>query len=59
MLVANVRTKTMGSYTTVTVNEITLEEEMKLYDLELENEPEYMLLSVAEIKHIQQKGYLL
>lgn len=58
MLVANASTKTMGSYTIVVDDEAALEEEMKLYNLKIEDR-EYMLLSDTEIKHIQQKGYLL
>lgn len=58
MLVADVFTKTMGSYKIVVNDDEELQKDLKLYDLTLDD-TEYMLLTNKEIKHIQQKGYIL
>lgn len=56
-LVAQVSTKTMGSYTIVVSDEDELKDKLKLFDLTLISS-EYMLLTEDEIKQILKDGYL-
>lgn len=56
-LVAQVSTKTMGSYTIAVSDEDELQDELKLFDLDIITS-EYMLLTEEEIKQIKRRGYL-